>query len=438
MSKKALVYTWGCSHNQKDSQLLEYILVDKGYTILKSGSNTEKVDIIVLNTCTVKAPTENKILHIMNKYRDTDSKVIVTGCIAQIESFKLQNQFPNFVFLGVNGVKQFRDILDNSSMISLPILGNKMNFSKVELKDDYIDKSTLNSVLWNRNIYISQINEGCLNRCTFCSTKFARGRLQSFPLQTIVSSIRETMTPEVWITSQDTACWGFDMGTNLASLMQQIVAIPRKFWIRIGMGNPNNMIKILDDMIEVYKSEKIFKFLHLPIQSGNNRILKHMKRGYTISDVKLIISTFKTQFPDITISTDVICGYPIETEEEFDDTIELIRFIRPNITNISRYWEREGTEAAKLPQLPHSERKRRSKILAQIVKQIQFEDNKRWVGWKGEILLSEIGDKGGLQGRNINYKPVIVDLPISMLGSWVNVEITDFTETYFIGKLIRK
>lgn len=433
-NKSAYIYTWGCSHNQKDTQLIEYQLLQNNINLL-SEENKENADIIIFNTCTVKSPTENKITHIMDKFKESTKTVIVAGCISQSDPEFIQNRYPNFIVLGVNASTHILDAIEGD-LIKLPLIKPKHLQSRTEIDHDWVEKPYLGSTQWNKSINVIQINEGCLNACTFCATRFARGRLKSYSQESIIYAVRKVNVPEIWITSQDTACWGFDIDSNLAVLLKEINKIDREHWIRVGMGNPNNLIKILDELILQYKSNKVYKFLHIPIQSGNNNVLKHMKRGYTVDDVLYIVNKFKNIFPLLTISTDIICGYPTETKEDFNDTLELIKEIRPSICNISRYWERQGTIAAELNQIPNSERKRRSTKLTKMMKKIQLEDNSQWKGWSGEVLINEVGEKGGYKGRNIYYKPIVINENNIELGTKIKVEIYDFTETYLFGRLI--
>ena len=431
----ATVLTWGCSHNQKDSQLIERQLQLGGYELI-SNDDMNTADVVVVNTCTVKTPTEMKIFHVLDTLKETKQKVVVAGCISQSEPELIAEKYPNFIKLGVNAAGYILTALGHKSnnghilpMIESSQLGFKNN------KSDWIEKPLLESTSWNPRLNIIQINEGCVNSCTFCATKFARGHLRSYSADSILHSIRREMTPEVWLTSQDTGCWGFDLKSNLSHLLNEISKIDRKFWVRVGMGNPNNVIKILDELVEAYKSDKIYKFLHLPVQAGSNDVLNHMKRGYTVEEYELIVTRFREEFPEISISTDVICGYPTESEEEFDETVRVIKSTHPDITNISRYWERRGTPAAQLDQLPVEERKRRSGILTKLCNNLQLKDNKKWIGWEGEALFNEEGVKGGIQARNLAYKPIIIHDQVD-LGSWERVKVTEAKSTYLLGVLI--
>ncbi|MHA2028491.1 MAG: tRNA (N(6)-L-threonylcarbamoyladenosine(37)-C(2))-methylthiotransferase [Candidatus Kariarchaeaceae archaeon] len=434
-TKQAVVLTYGCSHNQKDSQLIEQQLLIGGYSLLHNG-NAQDADLVVVNTCTVKTPTEDKILRVLDDLKQTNQEVVVAGCISQAEPELMKEKYPEFIILGVNAAGQILSVLDikSDNKLLLPVMNN-ISLGKKNNRTDWLEKPLLESNRWNPNLNIIPINEGCLNSCTFCATKKARGHLRSYSRKNIISSIRREKTPEIWLTSQDTACWGFDFDEDLSILINDINKIDRKFWVRIGMGNPNNLIKVVDKVISAYKSDKVYKFLHLPVQAGNNRILDHMKRGYSVRDYELIVSKFREEIPELTLSTDIICGYPTETESEFEETIKTIEKTRPSITNISRYWERRGTPAVKFKQIPKKERKRRSTILTNICNEIQLKDNQKWIGWEGEVYLSEKGSKGGIQGRNLAYKPIILKDEGINLGEFVQARIIEAKSTYFIGEL---
>ncbi|RMG32697.1 MAG: tRNA (N(6)-L-threonylcarbamoyladenosine(37)-C(2))-methylthiotransferase [Methanobacteriota archaeon] len=414
----ASVITYGCTHNQKDSQLIEAQLLKGGYKLVSE----DQAEIVVVNTCTVKSPTENKI---MRKLQDLQGKkkVVVTGCLSQANPDLIKSRFPNYIVMGVNAAKFILPALRSDNLLPLT-------------QEIPFNKPLLESTQWNPYLNIVQINEGCLNSCTFCATKQARGRLHSFPRASIIEAIRSNPTPEVWLTSQDTGCWGFDINDNLANLLNDIDKIRRKFYLRVGMGNPNNFIKILDEIVEAYHSPKVYKFLHLPVQAGSNAVLRHMRRGYTVEEYETIVEAFRKEFPQLTLSTDVICGYPTETEEDFIETLRTIEKTRPNITNISRFWERKGTPAADLPQLPHEIRKERARRVAELTTSIQLADNEKWVGWSGEVLITEKGSKGGMVGRNLHYKPIVINAPDTLLGTFQTVRITKAETTFFYGELL--
>ena len=184
---------------------------------------------------------------------------------------------------------------------------------------------------------------------------------------------------------------------------------------------------ILNKLIKAYKSDKIFKFLHIPVQSGNNEVLKAMNRYYRIEDFKKIIKAFRKTFPRITISTDIICGFPGETEKQFNDSLKLIKETKPSVLNISRFWSRPGTKAEKLKQIPGWIIKERSRALTKLFHEIALEQNRKWINWKGAVLIDEKGKNNTWVGRNLSYKPVIIK-GNHKLGDIVKVKIKNVTK----------
>jgi tRNA A37 methylthiotransferase MiaB len=186
-------------------------------------------------------------------------------------------------------------------------------------------------------------------------------------------------------------------------------------------------------LIESFENNKVYKFLHIPVQSGSNQVLNDMKRGHTAGTFREIVSKARSKFPDFTISTDIIVGFPSETERDFDMTVDLIKETRPDIVNLSKYSARPGTEAAEWEQIDVSEVKRRSKIIFDLINQISFENNQNWIGWKGQVLFDEKTEEG-IKGRNLAYKSIFVSDPVK-IGQVCDVEITDATKHSLIGKI---
>jgi MiaB/RimO family radical SAM methylthiotransferase len=220
--------------------------------------------------------------------------------------------------------------------------------------------------------------------------------------------------------------YGKDSGKNLPELLEKVVKIKGKFFVRIGMMNPNHVKGYIEELIESYHSEKIFKFLHIPIQSGSDRILKKMNRYYKIEDFREIVDSFQKQFPKITLSTDIIAGYPGETKDDFEQTVRLLEQIKPDLVNISKYWSRPNTEASEMEQIDRKTINQRTKILSKLVKKFQKEKNKQWLGWEGEVLIDEQGNQGMI-GRNYVYKPVVTE---GKLGEFKQLRIRNSYTNY--------
>jgi MiaB-like tRNA modifying enzyme len=414
---KVYIETYGCAANKSDSEIMAGILLDKGYELV---FDEKEAEYIIVNTCGVKKQSEDRILGRLQQLAKTDKKVIVAGCLTKIDIEKIKSKIPNY-----------HAIIDPYSVdkIDLAIKEGGIIFSEKPPEKSNLPKYSFNNV-----ISIIQIGEGCLSACSFCATKLARGRAVSFRPSTILNSIKEAVAKgykEIWLTSQDNSCYGKDIGTNLAELMMAISKIEGKFFVRVGMMNPLHIKSFLNELIEAYKSDKFFKFLHIPVQSGSNDVLKHMRRGYKVEDFVYYVNRFREEIPNITISTDIIVGYPTETEEDFRKTVKLLKKVKPDVVNLSRFTPRKGTLAASLKQLDAETINKRSKKVHKLVRKILEKKNKRWVGWRGEVLIDEKNEKNVTIGRNIFYKPIIVS---GNLGEFKEVEIVKSFANFFIGK----
>ena len=424
---KIFIKTFGCPANYNNSEIMAGLLIEAGHSIAKKPENS---DLIIINTCTVKQSTENKVKKNIINFLKLNKKMIIAGCMPGVQKDMLIKIAPNASFAGVHHAKDIVKIADKTLKGNLVYLTGKRNETKLNLPE----------LRKNPIIQIVQISEGCNGECTYCIVKFAKGKLFSYPEDEIVKQIESGIKDnckEIWLTSQDTAAYGQDIKTNLVSLLKKIIDVEGDFKIRIGMMDPNNLIPILDDLVNLMKSEKIFKFLHIPVQSGNDDILKAMNRLYTVDELKMIITKLIKKIPEITISTDMICGFPDETEEQFDDSIKLIKEIKPDVLNISRFWPRPGTKAALMKNKVHGRIKReRSQLITREFNKICTEKNKKWLGWEGEILVDEIGQEGSFICRNYCYKPVVIKSEKKLLGKKVNVKIISVTNHTLRGKII--
>ena len=262
---------------------------------------------------------------------------------------------------------------------------------------------------------------------------FARGKLRSNSLEKIVYRVKQDLNSgakEFWLTSQDTACYGKDKNTNLATLLKKVAEVEGNFFVRVGMMNPNHVLSILDELVDVYNSDKIFKFLHLPVQSGDNKVLGLMNRKYSVEEFQTVVEAFREKFPQLTLATDVICGFPGETKQAFENTKQLISKIRPDVVNVSKFFARPNTPAEKLAPIAAKELNRRSKEMSLLARQVSFDRNKKWVGWMGRVLVDEKGKKGSWMGRNFGYKTVVIKTDENLLGQFIQVKVVKAFSTY--------
>lgn len=349
--KKVCIKSYGCQSNIGDSENIAGILKDN-YELV---NNEASADIIIVNTCGVKDVTQNKILHYIQSL-SKEKKVYVGGCLTSMVDITKYCDNVSGIF-DTNSITKVSELLEQDSQITIKISS--------KTKEDRI---TLPLIRMKKNTGIINISQGCLNWCTFCGTKLSRGILKSYPIEKIVEALKQAVNEgctRIHLSSQDNGCYGFDIKTNLSNLLNELVKIEGDFKIRVGMGNPQHIIKILPELISSYNPEKIMKFLHIPLQSGSNNILKQMRRNHKIDDFKKIVNEFRKAYPGISIATDIIVGYPTEREQDFEDTLNLIKEIKPEVLNISKYAKRPKTYAGKLIPLKTQLVKERSRIMTQ-------------------------------------------------------------------------
>ncbi|MEM3729046.1 MAG: tRNA (N(6)-L-threonylcarbamoyladenosine(37)-C(2))-methylthiotransferase [Candidatus Bathyarchaeia archaeon] len=426
---RVFLKSFGCSTNLADGEVMAGCLAKAGFKLVDSVADA---DIVIYNTCAVKGPTENRMVDILKKV-PKGKKLLVVGCLPLINFDRLCREVH---FDGVAGpalgdkiVKIVNDVLVGEKVVAL------------ENADKAKPSLSLPRVRINPVVGIIPIGYGCLGSCAYCCVIFARGHLRSYSIEEIVERVKADLADgvrEFWLTSQDTACYGRDLGTNLAELIDAICAVDGEFKVRVGMMTPNMALDILENLIKAYRDEKIFKFLHLPVQSGDDHVLEKMRRFYIAADFKEVVNAFRTAFPKITLATDVICGFPGEDEKAFEKTMQLIEDVKPDIVNISKFFARPRTQAAAMQDtVSFPEIKRRSATLSNLASKIALERNREWVGWEGEILIDEAGKvSGSWIGRNFAYKPIVVKSEENLLGKVMHVKIYDALPTHLEGVLL--
>lgn len=428
MVRRVLVKNFGCSSNTADGEVLAGCLAQAGFQLALSESDA---DLLIYNTCAVKGPTENRIIDVL-KHAPKNKKIIVAGCLPKISFERLCREAH---FDGVIGPAVGKGIVDIAARI---LAGEKVVELDASKNEPLL---SLPKQMSNPVISIIPINFGCLGSCAYCCVVFARGHLRSYSIQEITERIRSdyaASAKEFWITSQDTASYGKDLGTNLAELLTALNVLKGDFRVRVGMMTPNLVTEMQTRLIAAFDNPKIFKFLHLPVQSGDDTVLQHMRRFYTAVEFKDIVKAFRAEFSDLTLATDVIVGFPGETEEAFDNTLKLLEEIKPDVVNVSKFFARPKTSAAKMKDglVDRDEIKRRSAVAAQLVKRLSAEKNLRWVGWTGEVLIDEKGKvDDSWVGRNFAYKPIVIHSSDNLLCKTLRVNVEAASVTYLKGRI---
>ena len=407
---RAYVEAYGCTLNIGESREIEDLLASRGWSIVHSP---EEADLAVLATCVVIEKTELAMLKRLRELR-TVPRLIVTGCMATILREKAESVAPEAVFVPPGDLGLLAD-LTGPAISPLPP-------SRIE----------------RESFGIVPIATGCLGSCSYCITRFARGELKSRPVEGVVNTVRDLVSAgprEVQLTAQDTAAYGADIGRTLPELVAEICEIPSDFRLRIGMMNPRSVLSLMDAIASMYHHPKVFKFLHLPIQSGSDRILREMCRGYTLSDFKAIVAKVRAVSPVVNLSTDLIIGYPGETDEDHRMNMRAISDTEPDIVNVTKFSSRPGTKAALSDaKVAGWKAKERSRDITELRFRIALEKNRTWVSEKVIAMATERGKNGSTIFRTNEYRQVVVPGGHS-LGRYRSLRITDATPTYLRGEL---
>jgi threonylcarbamoyladenosine tRNA methylthiotransferase CDKAL1 len=428
MVRQVFVKNFGCSSNVADGEVLAGCLAQAGFQLATSEL---EADLIIYNTCAVKGPTENRIIDAL-KHSPKGKKIVITGCLPKISFERLCREvhFDGAVgpAVGSEIVDVVKRVLAGEKVVDLTAVKEKPLLSLPRHKSNPV-------------VSVVPVNFGCLGSCTYCCVVFARGHLRSYSIKEVVERVKSdyaTGAKEFWITSQDTASYGRDLGTDLAELLEALNRLPGDFRVRVGMMTPNLVTEMQTRLITAFDNPKIFKFLHLPVQSGDDNVLQYMRRFYTAAEFKGIVETFRNEFPQLTLATDVIVGFPGETEEAFENTLKLLEAVKPDVVNVSKFFARPKTVAARMKDglVDREEIKYRSTVAAELAKRLSAERNQRWVGWTGEVLVDEKGKvEGSWIGRNFAYRPIAIKNADNLLGKTLQVKVVEACGTYLKGEL---
>lgn len=423
---KVFIESYGCTFNKADAQIMAGQLIDSNFELTDS---IEEADAVIVNTCYVKLPTENKMTYRIQKLQEDypDKKIIIGGCMVEIDHEKLEKVGANCSWIGPHQLNKTADVVRDA-------LNGKTSRVSGFSKDSKVNKTKVSD---DDLIHIVQICEGCVGVCTFCCTRFARGALNSYPIDDIVQECKRAIdngAREIQLTAQDTAAYGLDSGEKLSDLIKEVANIDGDFKVRVGMMHPRNVLRDVDGIIDAISHPNVYDFVHLPLQSGSDKVLKEMRRGHNVSQYLEIINKFREKIPSITIATDIIVGYPTETDDDFDLTCKLLEDVRPSLIHLSKYQHRKGADSSSLKEVSHSVMKQRSKHLSNIKNDITKNENNQLLGTIQNALVVEKGSKGGFIAKSDNYLPIVLEN--TNLGDFIQAKITETTSTYLKGILI--
>lgn len=387
---KYFLITYGCQMNKSDSQRIKAALNDKRY---EPASKIDAADLIVVNMCSVRQSAVDRVYGLLPKIKN--QKTILTGCILKKDRKKFSRYFDEII-----NIKEFTK--------SEPKYSN--NFSA-----------------------FVPIMRGCNNFCAYCVVPYTRGKEISRSAEEIICEVKNLVKrgiKEIWLLGQNVNSYS---DIPFPQLLRKINDIPSEFWIRFTSSHPKDFS---DELIEAMADcQKVTEYLNLPVQAGDDGVLKKMNRPYTISQYKKIVRKVRKKIPNITLSTDVIVGFPKETKKQFENTAKLFKEIKYDMAYISKYSSRIETTAAKLrDDVPQEEKSRREKVLTEILKQTALENNKKYIGEIVELLPTNYKDKL-LIGKSFHYKTVKFKGQKNLIGKIVKVKITDALAWGLKGKL---
>jgi len=422
-----LVKSFGCSANISEGEMMKGLLQEATHSITEQE---EKADTVVLNICTVKGDK-----HALREIRDIrerypEKKIVVAGCITPSIVQPIRELVPDASLVSTHNIDKITSVID---------AGDRPHDFLHRVR---LEKVGMPRIRKNPVVGIVNIASGCTSACTFCSTKLVKGGLQSYTKEAILDECQQHIAEgcrELWLTSQDNGAWGMEHKQDLADLLCYLTERLRgPYMIRSGMANPKHIVRFPEKLVEAYRHPKVFKFLHIPVQSGSDKVLEAMRRQHTAADFLRSVKLFREAFPGFMITTDIITGFPGESEEDFEQTLQMVKEVKPDAVNISRFAARPGTAAIAMPDQVHGNvSNERSRELAELCKKVALEQNRRWIGWEGEAMVDERGRHGTWIARNQAYKQIILDGDFQ-LGQMVHVSIKDATWWDLRGEVIEE
>lgn len=394
-NKKYCVVTYGCQMNLHESEKISGILSGMG---MSAVNEPENADVVVFNTCCIRDTAERRALGNIGKMKELKKKnknllIVVTGCMTQqngfAENMKERYQYVD-VILGTHNISD----LENQIRIRLE---KKKRVAAVLDTDGYIDDETTPVTRTSfPNAWVN-INYGCNNFCTYCIVPYVRGRERSRDMKSIISECEKLINDgykEITLLGQNVNSYGNDVpdeNVNFANLLREVAKIDGKFRIRFMTSHPKDLT---EDVVKAIRdNDKICNNIHLPIQAGSNSVLKNMNRRYTREHYLGLIDMIRRYLPDCGITTDIMVGFPYETEEDFLDTMDIVEKVRFSTAFTFIYSVRKGTKAAEMPQIPYEIKQNRIKRLIARQNEITEEISKDYVGNVYEILVEGMHEK---------------------------------------------
>lgn len=430
---KYYIKTFGCQMNKNDSKRIASYLEDNNY---KPASEMKDADLIVVNMCSIRQSAVDRIYGLIPKFKqikkeNPDLKTILTGCTLKKDQRKLKENF-DYV-LSKKTLKKWGEFLEQEEWSYHPDPRNKKfndqfdaNYLEVNPKHQDSAKAYL------------PISTGCDNFCSFCVVPYTRGAESSRAPEDILQEAKKLINEgvkELWLLGQNVNSYQQELEEekiNFTDLTEKISNLEGNFWLKYTSSNPNDFDS--EDIKQLSQIKKVTPYLNLPLQSGDNEILKRMNRPYSLKEYKQVVKEFRKQFKTLSLSTDIIVGFPGETKSQFQNTVDAFKEIGFDMAYIAKYSSRPQTQAAQFEDnVSQKEKKRREKILSKLLEKQALNFNQKLVGNSMKIIVLDEKDK--LIGKNKYNKTVKFQGSKSLINEFVTVEIKEASPWGLTGEL---
>lgn len=424
---KVHIFTYGCQMNENDTEIVKQLLLDEG---LQLTENEDEADVVILNTCAVRRKSEEKVYSHIGKLRKKNKKIGIMGCVAEKEKENLFKRGVSFV-IGTRALGKVPEAVLNAKNGSHHIY---IEDTLENIEYDKVETRSSKHHAWITIIY------GCDRFCTYCIVPYTRGREKSRKIDDVlteVKSLAQKGYKEFTFLGQNVDAYGKDLkdGTSLAKLLSEASKIEKVKRLWFLTSYPTDFsLEIPKVMCE---NEKVARSIHLPVQHGSDKILKAMNRRYTRSEYIDLINDIRRIVPDASISSDIIVGFPGESDDDFEATVELVKELKFERLNLAVYSPREGTIAWKYlkDDVPHQVKVRRMSYLLNLQKVINKQINESYMNREVEVIVESQAKNGLFYGRDIRNKIISFEASNELIGKSVIVKVTKITAGPLYGEI---
>lgn len=424
---KAYLESHGCWLSKAEGDIARSLLERSGHSFTDT---VREADAIILITCAVRGDTERAMLKRLKELQALrpDARFIVAGCLVNVRPKSIVDIVPNASLIEPDAIDHVVEALTTRE----PVYIVRSYQRNLMILPEYRGGPT----------YIVPIESGCTGSCSFCVEWVARGqRVKSYPIDQLVKSINDAVkkgAKEIYLTGQDVASYGLDIRSSLPELLETLLEEVRgTYRVRVGMMEPFALSKIAWKLLPLFKDERLYRYFHLPAQSGDDKVLRLMRRKYTVSAYEELSAKIRDSVNPVSLATDIIVGFPGEDDESFRNTLRFIEKQRFDKVHVARYTLRPFTPGyISYNSVPEHIKKERSRAASSVALRVAAEVNRSYIGRITEVLVNGVSFRGDAAGRSPEYKLVIMKEYDVKPGEFVKVRITGSTALHLIGEII--